>query len=328
MAKRKLSKQQQRRISDQLEHRLHSNDPDSQTGLLIAHHGKTLLVEDSQQKQYRCSARQNIGQPVCGDQVIWHAISATEGVITAIEDRQSLLLRPGFADKLKPVAANITLIGIVIAPRPEPQEKLIDSYLVAAEYLRITPIIIANKSDLLDEAAAAEWQRRFGNYQQIGYETISTSAKTGDGLDQLRSRLCCNSSILLGQSGVGKSSLVNSLIPAKAIRTDRLSPAIEQGQHTTSYSALHHLPDFHGENGGRLIDSPGVRDFRLGHLETADIAHGFIEFRPFLGNCRFSDCQHRQEPGCAIQEAVAARAISPRRLQSYFELSADDSQFE
>ena len=323
MAKRRLTKQQQQRISNQLDNRIQGSDPESQTGLLVAHHGKTLIVEDAGRAAYRCTARQNIGQPVCGDRVVWHPISTSEGVITAIQERESLLVRPGFADKLKPVAANISLIGIVIAPRPEPQEKLIDSYLVAAEYLHIRPVIIANKTDLLDQAASVAWEQRFAIYRQIGYEFIATSTRSKNGLDELKSRLRNNTGILVGQSGVGKSSLINSLIPDISIKTASLSEQIKQGQHTTSYSALHHLPANGPNDGGILIDSPGVRDFRLGHLQPADIEHGFIEFRPYLGKCRFTDCRHQGEPGCAIDEATHSGALSAGRLASFFELQAE-----
>ena len=320
MAGRRLTKQQSRRIKDNLRTRqqqLKSGSEKSlgpeQTGLIISHHGKTLIVEDLDGKRLRCSARQNIGQPVCGDHVVWQAVNEQEGVVTAIKDRSSLLLRPGFANRIKPVAANISLICIVIAPEPAPQEDLIDRYLVASEYLNITPVIVCNKSDLIEEQTLVEWQQRFSMYQQIGYELLMTSTRQSHGLDQLQVRLRDNRSILVGQSGVGKSSLINCLIPDKAARVMELSTQIGQGQHTTSHSELYHLPD----NGGDIIDSPGVRDFRLGHLDRQDIETGFREFRPFLGRCRFSDCKHENEPDCAILAAVSDGEIDSRRFESY-----------
>jgi len=232
-----------------------------------------------------------------------------------------LLVRPGFADKIKPVAANISLIGIVIAPQPEPQEKLIDSYLVAAEHLKIRPLLVCNKSDLFDKQQEQAWRDRFSVYTDIGYEWLMTSAKQSQGIEKLRYRLRDNISILVGQSGVGKSSLINALIPDIQIRTGDLSSQIGKGQHTTSYSALYHLPDSNGD----LIDSPGVRDFRLGHLAAADIEQGFIEFRPCLGKCRFSDCKHLNEPDCAIRAAVDRGDISSRRLADFFEILQEHS---
>ena len=320
MAKRRLTKQQSRRINQNIGNRqkqLLSTQEKSlgpeQSGLIISHHGKTLVIEDTQGKRFRCSARQNIGQPVCGDHIVWQASDAQEGVITAIKDRESLLVRPGFADRIKPVAANITLIGIVIAPEPEPQEELIDRYLVAAEYLGIKPVILCNKSDLLDAAALQTWHERFSLYQDIGYDLLDTSTKEIRGLDQLHERLKGNNSIFVGQSGVGKSSLINCLIPDIAAKVKALSEQISQGQHTTSHSKLYHLPD----NSGNLIDSPGVRDFRLGHLERHEIEQGFIELRPFLGTCRFSDCKHQNEPGCAILSALESKQITAQRFASY-----------
>jgi len=320
MASRRLTKQQSRRIKQNIgtRQKQHQTTHDKslgpeQSGLIISHHGKTLVVEDDQGGRYRCSSRQNIGQPVCGDHVVWQAANDQEGVITAIKDRISLLVRPGFADRIKPVAANITLICIVIAPEPEPQESLIDRYLVAAEYLNIKPVILCNKSDLLDANTKDAWQERFSIYQKLGYELLTTSTKQAHGLDQLHQRLRDNNSILVGQSGVGKSSLINCLIPDREARVKALSPQITKGQHTTSHSELFHLPD----KGGDLIDSPGVRDFRLGHLDRQAIEQGFIEFRPLLGRCRFSDCKHVNEPDCAILAAVEGGQIDARRFESY-----------
>jgi ribosome biogenesis GTPase len=320
MAKRRLTRQQSRRIKDNLDARQQLDDTEGQTtsgmrqtGLIISHHGKLLLVEDSNGNRIRCSSRQNIGQPVCGDHVIWETINGQEGVITAIKDRSSLLVRPGYGKRIKPVAANITLICIVIAPEPEPQETLIDRYLVAAEHLNIKPVIINNKCDLLSAVELDEWHSRFSVYTDIGYEIISTSTRLDQGINDLREALKGNVSILVGQSGVGKSSLINSLIPDIQVRVSELSSQIAKGQHTTSHSELYHLPG----DGGDLIDSPGVRDFQLGHLDRRAVEQGFIDFRPFLGKCRFSDCRHIDEPDCAILAAVASRHIDAHRLDSY-----------
>lgn len=327
MTKRRLTEQQQRRINSQLDqrkNRLENISVDTTEtahaelhGLIITHHGKTLIVEDDEGSLYRCSARQNIGHPVCGDRVVWQASSSSEGVIIAIQERNSLLVRPGFADKIKPVAANITLICIVIAPEPEPQEILIDSYLIAAEHLGIRPVLVCNKSDLLNKDTLKAWQDRFSIYNNLGYELIETSTKQIQGLERLRPRLKGNTSILLGQSGVGKSSLINCLAPDQDIKISDLSSQIQKGRHTTSYSRLYHLP----ANGGDLIDSPGVRDFRLGHMDIKDIERGFIEFRPFLGKCRFTDCTHQTEPDCALRTAVECGDISPQRFRRYLDVS-------
>ena len=320
MAKRRLTKQQSRRIKNNIAARQQQGTSAEQTpdgtintGLIISHHGKLLVVEDEYGNRYRCASRQNIGQPVCGDHVIWQQTGEDEGVVTAIKDRTSLLVRPGFGNRIKPVAANITLICVVIAPEPEPQEMLIDRYLVAAEHLNIKPAIICNKTDLLDQDALADWHSRFACYVDVGYDVHYTSTKLDDGVSDLKALLRDNTSILVGQSGVGKSSLINGLIPDIKARVSDLSSQISKGQHTTSHSQLYHLP----ENGGDLIDSPGVRDFQLGHLDRQAVEQGFIEFRPYLGSCKFSDCKHVSEPDCAILRAVADRQINAHRLASF-----------
>lgn len=314
MVQRRLTDQQQRRIERQLEERRkdHTGN-DRQPGLVISHHGKILVVEDHDGNRYRCSTRQNIGQPVCGDFVAWEAIDDESGVIKAIHDRDSLLVRPGFADRLKAVAANITRMCIIIAPEPQPQELLIDSYLVAAEHMGIKAVIVGNKADLMNTVQQRAWQQRFAPYQALGYKLLSTSCRQKNGLEELLSVLEDNVSILVGQSGVGKSSLIKALLPDRDTQVAELSDGIMKGRHTTSYSEYYRLPD----RPGAIIDSPGVRDFRLGHLEPAEIESGYIEFRAYLGTCKFSDCRHDKEPGCAIRQAVQNGKIPAGRLERF-----------
>lgn len=320
MGTRQLTKQQSRRIKQNIATRQTQYQPThsaslgpEQSGLVISHHGKSLIVENDQGSRYQCYSRPNIGQPVCGDHVIWQAANNREGVITMIRDRSNLLVRTKFADKIKPVAANITLMFIVIAPEPEPQASLIDRYLVTAEHLNIKPVILCNKSDLFDPEATYTWQEPFFIYQKLGYELLTTSARQIHTLERVKQQLVGNNSIFVGQSGVGKSSLTNCLIADRKTGVKTLSRKIAKGQHTTSYSELLHLPD----NGGNLIDSPGVRSFRLVHLDRHAIENGFIEFRPLLGQCRFSDCRHLNEPDCAILAAINNGEINAQRFASY-----------
>lgn len=327
MAKRRITEQQKRRIahiqqkrrdragkqqqqlSDQLgERHLGPEQP----GQVITNFGQTLIVEDEQQTLHRCVARQNLGNIVCGDQVIWQDSACGEGVIVALEPRRSLLQKPGFGGKLKPMAANIDQIIIVSSVRPEPNNYLIDRYLIAAESLPATPIILLNKIDLLDNdnrGAIDELQQLYGS---IGYQVIQASKTLDHGFDQLDEILKNHVSILVGLSGVGKSSLIQHLLPQQDIRIGELSQASGEGTHTTTNSTLYKLP-----HGGTLIDSPGVRNFGLWHMSENDMLNGFIEMRAFVGMCKFSNCKHESEPDCAIREALEEGKISAQRFANY-----------
>ncbi len=232
-----------------------------------------------------------------------------------LQERKSVLERATFSGEEKPLAANITQMVIVLAPEPEPSEYLVDQYLIAAEKTGVKVIITINKSDLLDDRQHQSLQQRFQHYEDIGYRLIFISSKMQDGLKPLTDALDNETSILVGQSGVGKSSLTNSLIPDLELQTKKLSEKKQSGQHTTSASTLYELP-----SGGRLIDSPGVRSFRLGEIDKTTLENGFREFAPFLGYCKFSNCSHTNEPGCAMLEAVADKKIHPQRLQNFLHM--------
>jgi len=249
---------------------------------------------------------------VCGDQVIWQASNDNEGVIVAVQARQSLLQKPGFGGKLKPMAANIDQIVIVSAVQPAPNPYLIDRYLIAAENLPATPIILINKIDLLDGSNKSQIEQLINNYQSIGYRVISASNILDHGFDDLLNDLKTHTSIFVGLSGVGKSSLINQLIPELNIHVGELSDASGEGTHTTTSSTLYKLP-----GGGNLIDSPGVRDFGLWNTSADDILYGFNEFREYTGHCKFSNCSHQHEPGCAIQRALKDGKISQLRFDNY-----------
>jgi ribosome biogenesis GTPase len=284
-----------------------------QGGLVIVNYGKSVLVEDGAGRLYRCVARRNLRQVVSGDRVSWEPLGAQEGVISAIEPRRTVLQRADTANRTRALAANIDQILIVAAPQPAHDAFLIDRYLVAAELAGATPLVIINKSDLPDPRAAAADAAR--EYAAVGYGILLTSARENTGIDDLAQALVNRTSILVGQSGVGKSSLIMRLLPELDIQIGKLSDASGQGRHTTTATTLYHLPQ-----GGDLIDSPGVRDFRLGETAAADLARGFREFRPYLGLCRFQDCRHLAEPGCAVKEAMREGAIGERRLASYRDL--------
>ena len=234
------------------------------------------------------------------------------GVIVAQLPRKTELCRPDSRGQLKPVAANVDMIVIVFAPMPEPHANLIDRYLVAAEHAGIRPLLLLNKADLIDDQNAPALNALLAVYRQLGYPVLEVSAHHGDGMQQLQAQLDGHISVFVGQSGVGKSSLVNSLLPEVNLRVGPLSEVSGQGTHTTTTARLFHFP-----GGGELIDSPGIREFGLGHVSRADVEAGFIEFNDLIGTCRFRDCKHDREPGCALLMALEDGRVQQQRMNSY-----------
>ena len=283
-----------------------------QHGLVIAHFGVQVDVEDSDGQICRCHLRANLPTLVTGDRVVWRAGNQGQGVIVAQLPRASELCRPDSRGQLKPVAANVDQIVIVFAPLPQPHANLIDRYLIAAEHAGIRPLLLLNKADLLDEDNAAFIDSLLATYRQLGYPLLEVSAHDGAGMAELRAALDDRISVFVGQSGVGKSSLVNSLLPGVDLKVGALSELTGKGTHTTTTARLFHFPE-----GGDLIDSPGIREFGLGHVSRDDVEAGFIEFRELLGRCRFRDCRHDREPGCALLLALEEGRIQPQRLASY-----------
>ena len=261
---------------------------------------------------FRCHLRANLPALVTGDTVVWRAGNQGIGVIVAQLPRKTELCRPDSRGQLKPVAANVDMIVIVFAPMPEPHANLIDRYLVAAEHAGIRPLLLLNKADLIDEQNAPALNALLGVYRQLGYPVLEVSAHHGDGMQQLQAQLDSHISVFVGQSGVGKSSLVNSLLPEVNLRVGPLSEISGQGTHTTTTARLFHFP-----GGGDLIDSPGIREFGLGHVSRADVEAGFIEFNDLIGRCRFRDCKHDREPGCALLMALEDGRVQQQRMNSY-----------
>ncbi|MBV1889004.1 MAG: small ribosomal subunit biogenesis GTPase RsgA [Proteobacteria bacterium] len=300
------------------------------TGRVIAHYGMLVELEaveagvsetnndlsktDTEQNQltYRCHFRPNLGHIVVGDQVIWRPDNQNGGVIEAIKPRLTELSRPDSKGQLKSVAANIDRIFIVISTLPEPLEILIDRYLVEAERLEIEPVLVLNKSDLIDETNREAMDQLLAIYRNIGYSVIEVSSYSELGMDTLAEALDQHTSIFVGQSGVGKSSLIQTLLPDEHLKTGAVSAANLRGRHTTSTARLYHF-----SSGGSLIDSPGIREFGLTHLTRREVTDGFREFRPYVGLCHFRDCKHLREPRCALLEAEEKGDLHPSRLHSY-----------
>lgn len=334
MAKRRLTERQKERIHAIQEKRLqHADNKDKtpegtlgpeQTGIIISHHGRSVIVEDTRNKLVRCSVRQNLKALVCGDSVVWQPVKKPEeettgnaiqqGIVTAIQPRQSLLARQLPSGEIKSVAANVDQIVIMVTTKPALSEELIDRYLVNAGITDIKPIIIVNKIDLLDDDGFIELKQKMKLYSDIGYPVLFFSINQDIGINQVTEKLNQKTSILVGQSGVGKSSLVKKLLPEQEITIGKLGDT-DLGKHTTTTSVLYHLPC-----GGNLIDSPGVRDFGVWHVDKEKIAKGFIEFKDYQGRCKFRNCSHTTEPECAFKEAVQAGEISQRRLESYLSI--------
>ena len=328
MAKRKITDQQQRRIR-----RKHSTSIDSagqrkrgekllqsgelgaeQVGLVSTRYSNQVdVVTSPTSEPQRCYLRSNLESVVTGDHIIWRP-GKPYGVVCAVQPRQTVLDRPDSRGKLRPVAANIDRIVIVIASEPRPHANLIDRYLVAIEHRGIQPILLRNKIDIASDNEQLA-KNLLHTYKTLGYQVIEVSAHENDGIEQLNATLKQHTSVFVGQSGVGKSSLINAICPAAEAAIGSLSEAHTKGRHTTTTANLFFLPD-----GGQLIDSPGIREFGLIHLDEHDIALGFIEFQPFLGNCKFRDCSHQNDPGCALQNALEAGKISPQRMQSYLSI--------
>lgn len=329
MPARRLSERQKARIhqiQDQRRQRLDQRALEAlteievdqpQLGLVVVRHGSDLAVEDREGRVWHCLARQHIGHPVCGDRVVWQATGPDRGVVTAIQDRTSRLARPDYSGRTKPLAANLTQLVVVLAPQPEPSTYLLDQYLAAAEGMGVAALIACNKMDLLAAPARAALAARLAPYPRIGYPLVWLSLHGGEGLAPLAERLAGETSILVGQSGVGKSSLVQALLPDLEIQIGRLSQATGLGRHTTSAASCYRLP-----RGGYLIDSPGVRSFRLSLDDPGELVSGFRDIAPLIGHCRFANCSHDREPGCALKAAVTTGELHPERLANFLHLAA------
>lgn len=326
MAKRRLTEQQKRRISSNKQNLSetdkNSNDNNIFDGLVVSHYGKKIIVETDDKKQVHCKIRQNLGGIACGDNVVIqideNSDNKQQAIVIAVKERRNLLEKTGFADKAKVVAANVGQVAIVCSVSPEPNPYLIDRYLVATENLGADALIIINKADLISDENKESINTLKETYEKIGYKSILTSVKNNTGTEELKSELIDKVSIFVGLSGVGKSSLVKMLLPESEIRIGETSVTSGEGKHTTTVSSLYHLPD-----GGSLIDSPGVRDFTPCNTNKENIVNGFIELEHYKGYCKFANCTHTTEPGCAITEALKEGELSQQRINSFRKMIAD-----
>jgi ribosome biogenesis GTPase len=339
MAKRRLSIQQKRRIDSKQKSKINNDllsdsklqldESSTQTARVISHHGRQIFAETESLEKIKCKIRQNLGDIACGDYVLVQRTAeskdqaqtntvssdASQYVVIAIKERSNLLVKTGFAGAIKPVAANIGQLVIVTALKPKPNPYLIDRYLTAAENLPAKALIVINKVDLMDNETKRLVDELTALYKGIGYKVISSSMKQDTGLDALSEALSNTTSILVGLSGVGKSSIVKAILPKEEIRIGETSEATGEGKHTTTVSALYHL-----KCNGIIIDSPGVRDFTPINNSISEITHGFRDVRKFYGACKFSNCSHTNEPGCAMKKAVSDGLLNEQRFNNYLRM--------
>ena len=318
MTKRKLSKRQVARIQQKRRKTRESSDHNSHTpvenlleGLVVSRYGNKADVESSDGKIVRCSFRKHIGSPVAGDKVFWH-LDGGQGVIEALGPRRSELLRPDSFGNLKAVAANIDCMVITLALNPEPHSNLIDRYLVAAANLDLKVIILINKFDLINEGNQQEIEKITRCYSQLGIPIVRASVKKPHGFDELQHMLSSQTSVFVGQSGVGKSSILQKLMPSEQIKVGENSAHLSKGKHTTTNAKLYHFP-----LGGDCIDSPGIREFGLWHLKPEEVLKGFPDLLTYSEKCKFRNCSHKHEPGCAILQAIDNAELDRERFESY-----------
>ena len=282
-----------------------------QEGLVIAHLGQGIAVEHDN-KIILCQTRRRLETVAVGDKVLWTQSAPDQGRIEEILPRRSLLSRPSRNGKTRPVAANIDTVFVVFAVEPYCDFLLIDQYLAVCESHTINAALVLNKTDLPQSDSI---EKELLDYQNLDYPLYRVSARAASGLDELKGALKDQVSMLAGQSGVGKSSLTNAIIPDKELKTNTLSATTQHGRHTTTAATLYHL-----NGGGDLIDSPGVAIFGLAGLSEQQLAYGYREFQPLLDNCRFNDCRHLHDKGCAVRAAAENGEISMTRYQRFLKL--------
>jgi ribosome biogenesis GTPase len=286
--------------------------------VLVSYGGQGVVLLPGGERK-RCKFRRGVGRPFCGDRVLVAHADDESLVVEAILPRRNYFVRADDRQRQHTIAANLDQVLIVVAARPLPSRDLMERYLLAVHSLGIEPIIVLNKVDIElaaeETAAGAQVLAHMPDYEALGYTVIRTSCKTEPGITGLESVLKDRTSILVGQSGVGKSSLINQLLPDLHIQTGELSTSTGKGTHTTTSTMLYQFT-----GGGFLIDSPGVWEYGIWKLDREELTAGFVEFAAWLGQCRFNNCVHASEPDCAIKNAVAEGHIRDWRYQSYLRL--------
>ena len=287
-------------------------------GTVITNFGNEILIQDDHGNRLRAFVRQNIATLVTGDRVLWDQDDQGQAVIHTLQPRSGTLIRHLQHKGEKIVASNIDQVLIVCSHKPAFKTGLIDRYLIACELSDINACLIFNKIDAVKTEKFEKIKLQLAIYESIGYPVLYVSAKQHEHIEALEKQIANDTVAMVGQSGVGKSSLIKALIPGSDPRIGKISTSTNKGKHTTTHTELYTLP-----KQGHIIDSPGIREFAPLISEQESLAKGFREFSKFLGDCQFRDCHHDHEPGCKIREAVEQGQIHQQRYESYLKLLED-----
>lgn len=283
---------------------------------VIASYGNQCKIETTDKQLLTAKSLKSIGKPLCGDKVKYKIEQNDEIILTEILPRTSILSRRNNLNpKPKQIATNIDQMIIVVSVNDSIKFGLIDRYLIAAEFSHFNPIIVLNKIDLLNTEEIKSIKDNMEIYSDIKLPIFYISAKSNLGIESLLDITENKTNIVVGQSGVGKSSIVNAILPEQPALTKEISDSTNKGKHTTTTAYLYTIP-----NNGKLIDSPGIREFGLWNIEKSELARGFIEIQKYSGQCKFRDCLHHAEPGCAVVAAVKEGTISKQRYESYLSI--------
>lgn len=280
-------------------------------GRVVTRFGAELIVLNEENQHIRCTARRKFENIACGDYVCWQHSEQGNSIVTSILPRKNALTRPDYRGKPKAIAANIDQIIIVCSWLPKPAWMLVDQYIIAAQSIGADALIVMNKSDLAEQYATEKDWQAIKDYESIGYPVIQAVAKTDVNMDKIQQSLANKTSIFVGQSGVGKSSIIGQVLPELDIKVGEISQSGE-GKHTTTTADLYSV-----NSEGYVIDSPGVRDFALADVDADGIRQGYREFDDYAKLCRFNNCTHVHEPKCQVKQAVESQDIPQGRYRRY-----------